>query len=130
LEINLKNRIIIAFLCNWCSYTGADLAGTSKIQYPTNVRIIRVMCSAMVNPAWVVSALMKGADGVLIAGCYEQDCHYKTGFLKTEQRYESLLEILKELKIDLSKVRLESISASEGKKFAEVVDQFAHDLVK
>lgn len=121
---------IIAFLCNWCSYAGADLAGTSKIQYPTNVRVIRVMCSAMVNPAWVIEALLKGAEGVLIAGCYEQDCHYSTGFTKAKKRYSSLLEMLDELGIEQSRVRLESVSAAEGKKFAEIIDSFSKDLAK
>lgn len=125
-----QKPLIIGFLCNWCSYAGADLAGTSKIQYPTNVRIIRVMCSAMVNPAWVVNALMKGADGVLIAGCYEQDCHYTTGFLKAKDRFESLLEIVKELKINPNRIRLESISAAEGKKFAQIIENFSNDLAK
>ncbi|MBD3351230.1 MAG: hydrogenase iron-sulfur subunit [Candidatus Lokiarchaeota archaeon] len=125
-----QKPMIIAFLCNWCSYSGADLAGTSKIQYPTNARVIHVMCSAMVNPAWVVKALLSGADGVLIAGCYEQDCHYKTGFKKTKDRFESIIEILNELDIDLDRVKLESVSAAEGKKFAEIIDSFSKELAK
>lgn len=121
---------IIAFLCNWCSYSGADLAGTSKFQYPTNVRVIHVICSAMVNPAWVINALVQGADGVLIAGCYEQDCHYNDGFKKTKDRFESILLFLDEMKIDRSRIRLESVSAGEGKKFAEIIDEFSNDLAK
>ncbi|MHA1338453.1 MAG: hydrogenase iron-sulfur subunit [Promethearchaeota archaeon] len=123
-----QKPLIIAFLCNWCAYAGADLAGTSKIQYPTNVRPIRVMCSAMVNPAWVVKAILKGADGVLIAGCYEQDCHYKTGFIKTKNRFASIIEIFKELNINIKRVRLESVSAAEGKKFASVIEDFSKQL--
>ncbi|MCP4760722.1 MAG: hydrogenase iron-sulfur subunit [archaeon] len=125
-----QKPLIIAFLCNWCSYSGADLAGTSKFQYPTNVRIIRVMCSAMVNPSWVTNALLSGADGVLIGGCYEQDCHYIDGFSKTLNRFESMEEILKELNIDLKRVRLESISAGEGRKFADIIDKFSKELIE
>jgi len=128
LSLRKQKPLIIGFLCNWCAYAGADLAGTSKIQYPTNIRIIRVMCSAMVNPAWVIRALLKGADGVLIAGCYEQDCHYKTGFKKTKERFDSILEILKELKINEKRVRLESLSASEGRKFSNIVEEFSKTL--
>ncbi len=122
--------LIISFLCNWCAYPGADLAGTNKIQYPTNIRVIRVNCSAMVNPSWVVKALLEGADGVLVVGCYEQDCHYTTGFTKAKTWHEGTLEILKELKIDPNRVRLENISAGEGKKFADIVFDFSNSLMK
>ena len=122
--------LIISFLCNWCAYPGADLAGTNKIQYPTNVRAIRVNCAAMVNPSWIVKALLGGADGVMVVGCYEQDCHYTSGFTKAKGWHESTLEILEELKIDPDRVRLESISAGEGKKFADVVFEFSNLLQK
>ncbi|MHA1729163.1 MAG: hydrogenase iron-sulfur subunit [Promethearchaeota archaeon] len=125
-----QKPLIIAFLCNWCSYSGADLAGTNKIQYPTNVRVIHVMCSAMVNPSWVINAFLNGADGVLITGCYEQDCHYKTGFKKTMDRFESIIAIMEELKIDPKKVRLESVSAGEGKKYADIINEFSNELAK
>jgi len=125
-----QSPLIIAFLCNWCAYPGADLAGTNKIQYPTNVRVIRVNCSAMVNPSWIVRALLGGAEGVLIVGCYEQDCHYTSGFTKAKGWHESTLEILEELKINLNRVRLVSISAGEGKKFAEEIFDFANNLMK
>ncbi|MHA1821299.1 MAG: hydrogenase iron-sulfur subunit, partial [Promethearchaeota archaeon] len=122
--------LIIAFLCNWCGYAGADLAGTSKIQYPTNVRVIRVMCSAMVNPTWVLRALLNGAEGVMIVGCYKQDCHYRTGFDKAEDRFESIIEIVKELKLNPKRVRLESCSAGEGDKFARIIEEFSKELVQ
>ncbi|MHA1110809.1 MAG: hydrogenase iron-sulfur subunit [Promethearchaeota archaeon] len=122
--------LIISFMCNWCAYPGADLAGTNKIQYPTNTRVIRVNCAAMVNPSWVVKALLGGADGVLVVGCYEQDCHYTTGFTKAKGWHESTLTILEELKIDPARVRLENVSAGEGKKFTEIVFDFSKSLQK
>jgi heterodisulfide reductase subunit A len=122
--------LIVAFLCNWCSYIGADLAGTSKINYPTNIRSIRVMCTAMLNPSVVFEAFFNGADGVLIAGCHPQDCHYDTGFIKAVNRYESIREILGEAGINENRVRIESISAGEGEKFAQVVSDFKIELEK
>ena len=122
--------LIVAFLCNWCSYMGADLAGTSKLNYPTNVRSIRVMCTAMLNPSLVFEAFFNGADGVLIAGCHPQDCHYDTGFIKAANRYESIKEILGEAGINEKRVRIESISAGEGEKFAQVVSNFKTELGK
>ncbi len=122
--------LIVAFLCNWCSYMGADLAGTSKINYPTNVRSIRVMCTAMLNPSLVFEAFFNGADGVLIAGCHPQDCHYDTGFIKAATRYESIREILGEAGLNENRVRIESISAGEGEKFAQVVSDFKIELEK
>jgi F420-non-reducing hydrogenase iron-sulfur subunit len=88
---------IVAFLCNWCTYTGADLAGTSRLQYPPNVRIVRTMCSGAVDPVYVLKPLMDGVDGVLIGGCHPGDCHYQTGNYKARRRYVALSEILKEL---------------------------------
>jgi len=122
--------LIVAFLCNWCSYMGADLAGTSKLNYPTNVRSIRVMCTAMLNPSLVFEAFFNGADGVLIAGCHPQDCHYDTGFIKAANRYESIREILGEAGLNEDRVRIESISAGEGEKFAQVVSNFKTELEK
>ncbi|MFX1275815.1 MAG: hydrogenase iron-sulfur subunit [Promethearchaeota archaeon] len=122
--------LIVAFLCNWCAYMGADLAGTSKIEYPTNIRAIRVMCTAMLDPALVFEAFFNGADGVLIAGCHEQDCHYDTGFLKAKNRYESIKVLLGDAGINESRIKIESISAGEGKKFADVINNFAQSLVK
>ncbi|MGQ4873562.1 MAG: hydrogenase iron-sulfur subunit [Promethearchaeia archaeon] len=116
--------LIIAFLCNWCSYAGADLAGTSKITYPTNIRSVHVMCTAMIDPYLVFEAFFHGADGVLILGCYPQDCHYDTGFTKASNRYESIREILSDLGINEERVRIESVAAGEGEKFARVVSEF------
>jgi F420-non-reducing hydrogenase iron-sulfur subunit len=112
---------IVAFLCNWCTYTGADLAGTSRLQYPPNVRIIRTMCSSAVDVVYVLKPLLEGADGVLIGGCHPGDCHYQTGNYKTRRRYVALQEILKTSGIDARRVWLRWISASEGQKFASTV---------
>ena len=130
LEEKSEYPLIVAFLCNWCSYMGADLAGTSKINYPTNVRSIRVMCTAMLNPSLVFEAFFNGADGVLIAGCHPQDCHYDTGFIKAANRYESIREILGEAGLNEDRVKIESISAGEGEKFAQVVSNFKTELEK
>jgi F420-non-reducing hydrogenase iron-sulfur subunit len=112
---------IVAFLCNWCAYTGADLAGTSRIQYPPNVRAIRVMCTGGVDPIYVIKALLEGADGVLIGGCHPGDCHYQSGNLKARRRMVILRSILEELGLDPDRVWLRWISASEGKLFADTI---------
>jgi F420-non-reducing hydrogenase iron-sulfur subunit len=118
---------IIGFLCNWCSYAGADLAGVSRIQYPPNIRIIRVMCSGRIDPAFVLKAFKDGADGVLVAGCHlPSDCHYISGNFKAARRINLLKKILEEFGIEPERVRLEWVSASEGDKFATVV----RDMVK
>ena len=119
---------IVGFLCRWCSYTGADLAGTSRIQYPPNISAIRVMCSGRVDPTFVVQALEEGADGVLIAGCHPGDCHYGEGNYKTMRRYPMLLNLLDQFGVERGRVRMEWISASEGEKFAEVVREFTQQL--
>ncbi len=121
--------LIIAFCCNWCSYTGADLAGTSRLQYPSNVRIIRVMCSGMVHPNLVIDALSKGADGVIMCGCHPGDCHYQEGNLVAEKRADAIFLLLEDLGIEYERYRLEWISASEGQKFAETMKEFT-DSVK
>ncbi|MHA1293659.1 MAG: hydrogenase iron-sulfur subunit [Promethearchaeota archaeon] len=132
IKVVLKEKkefpLIIAFLCNWCSYLGADLAGTSKINYPTNVRNIHVMCTAMLDPSLVFESFFYGADGVLIAGCHEQDCHYKEGFIKAKTRYESIKEMLSEVGISEARVKITSISAGEGEKFADIVKRFVKEL--
>jgi len=117
---NFEPRVI-AFLCNWCTYTGADLAGTSRLQYPPNVRVIRTMCSGAVDPVYVLKPLLDGVDGVLIGGCHPGDCHYQTGNYKTRRRYVALREILKASGFDDRRVWLQWISASEGQKFAETI---------
>ena len=112
---------IIAFCCNWCSYAGADLAGTSRLQYPPNVRIIRVMCSGMVHPNLVIESLTKGADGVIICGCHPGDCHYLEGNLRTEKRAEAIYLLLEDFGLEPERFRLEWVSASEGHRFAQVM---------
>lgn len=112
---------IVGFLCNWCSYTGADLAGTSRIKYPPNVRVIRTMCSARIRPSFVLKALAEGADGVLICGCHPGDCHYSEGNYKTLRRQVLLRRLVEGYGIEPERVRLEWVSASEGQRFAEVV---------
>jgi len=120
---------IIGFLCNWCSYAGADLAGVSRIQYPPNIRIIRVMCSGRIDPAFVLEALKDGADGVLIAGCHlPSDCHYISGNFKAMRRINLLKRVLKEFGIEPERLRLEWISASEGDKFAAVVRDMVEEI--
>ena len=118
---------IIAFVCNWCTYTAADLAGTSRLSYPPNVRLIRMMCTGMVDPKYVIKALLEGADAVLISGCHPGDCHYINGNLKARRRVKLLKEILPRFGFDDARVRLTWIGASEGNVFAatirEVVSQ-------
>ena len=123
------NPSIIGFLCNWCSYAGADLAGTSRMQYDTAIRPIRVMCSGRVEPGFILKAFMDGADAVLIAGCHiPSDCHYTSGNFKALRRYETFLPLLEELGIEKERLRLEWISASEGEKFAKVVNEFTQTV--
>ncbi len=112
---------IVAFCCNWCTYTGADLAGISRIQYPPNVRVIRVPCSGRVNPFYVVKALQEGADGVLVSGCHPGECHYITGNLSARRKFAMLKNFLTYIGIDPDRTIFSWISASEGEKFAQVV---------
>jgi len=112
---------IIAFCCNWCTYTGADLAGISRIQYPPNVRVIRVPCSGRVNPFYVVKALQEGADGVLVSGCHPGECHYITGNLSARRKFAMLKNFLSYIGIDPERTMFSWVSASEGEKFAQVV---------
>lgn len=119
---------IVGFLCNWCGYAGADLAGTSRIQYPPNLRAIRLMCSGRVEPTFILTALKRGADGVLVVGCHPGDCHYINGNLRTERRIALLKKMLSNLGLDDKRVRLEWISAGEGEKFATVVKEFVEEI--
>jgi len=121
---------IVAFLCNWCSYAGADLAGTSRIEYPPNVKVIRVMCSGRVNPMFVVNALQEGADGVLIGGCHPGDCHYIQGNYFAKRRTAVLKKLLEHIGIDERRVRMTWVSAAEGKKFADVIKEITEDIKK
>jgi F420-non-reducing hydrogenase iron-sulfur subunit len=119
---------IVAFCCNWCSYAGADLAGTSRVQYAPNIRVIRVMCSGRINPLFVIKALSIGADGVLVLGCHPGDCHYIEGNYKTMRRIPLLKKMLKQLGIEEERVRLEWVSASEGARFAELASGFTQSI--
>jgi F420-non-reducing hydrogenase iron-sulfur subunit len=119
---------IIGFLCNWCTYTGADLAGTSRLQYPPNLRVIRLMCSGAVDVSYVLKPLLEGADGVLIGGCHPGDCHYQEGNYKARRRIAILEESLATMGFDKERVLLRWISASEGGKFAETIAQFTAQL--
>jgi F420-non-reducing hydrogenase iron-sulfur subunit len=115
--------LIIGFCCNWCSYAGADLAGVSRLQYPPNLRIIRVMCSGMVHPNMVINALTKGADGVMICGCHLGDCHYREGNVRAQARADAIKLMLQDFGIEEDRFRLEWVSASEGPRFAQVVTE-------
>jgi len=120
--------LIIGFCCNWCSYAGADLAGVSRMQYPPNIRVIRVMCSGMVHPNVVIDALTKGADGVLMCGCHPGDCHYLEGNLKAEARADAIKLMLQDFGIEEERFRLEWVSASEGGRFAQVVTEMVGEI--
>ena len=119
---------IVAFCCNWCSYAGADLAGVSRMQYPPNVRIIKVMCSGRVEPSFVLRAFEVGLDGVLITGCHIGDCHYISGNLRAEERVKTTKELMQTLGLEKERLRLEWISASEGEKFAKIIKEFVDQL--
>jgi F420-non-reducing hydrogenase iron-sulfur subunit len=119
---------IIAFLCNWCSYTGADLAGTSRMKYASNINIIRVMCSGRIEPMFVLTAFREGADGVLLCGCHPGDCHYHEGNYKCLRRYYFLQKYLAQMGVNKFRMRLEWISASEGKQFSELADDFTEKI--
>ncbi|MBN1677297.1 MAG: hydrogenase iron-sulfur subunit [Candidatus Thermoplasmatota archaeon] len=121
---------IVAFCCNWCSYAGADLAGTTRLQYPPNVRIIRVMCSGRVDPAFVLKAFALGADGVIVAGCHPADCHYISGNEKTAIRGDFLNSFLEEAGIESCRFKVEWIAGSEGRKFADTVKKMVSELEK
>ena len=122
------NPRLVGFLCNWCSYAGADLAGVSRIQYPTNIRTIRVMCSGRIDPVLVVDALINGIDGVIVTGCHIGDCHYLTGNYYAEQRMVALKKSLGNTSIEPDRVRLEWVSASEGKRFADLITEFTNQI--
>ncbi len=121
---------IIGFLCNWCSYAGADLAGTSRLKYPANVKTIRVMCSGRIDPIYVLEALKKGADGVLIAVCHPGDCHYQSGNYKANRRIKLLKKMVEELGIEPERIRFEYVSASEGKKYADLITEMTEEIRK
>ena len=121
---------IIGFLCNWCSYAGADLAGMSRIQYPPNIRVIRVMCSGRVDPVIVLEMFENGADGVIVTGCHPGDCHYIEGNLHEERKIKMLKMLLKLTGLGTDRLRLEWVSAAEGQRFAQVVTEFTEQIKK
>jgi len=119
---------IVGFLCNWCSYAGADLAGVSRVQYPTNIRIIRLMCSGRVDPVIVLETLIQGADGVLVMGCHPGDCHYMEGNYQAERKIKMLKKLIAQTGLETERLRLEWVSASEGERFAQIVKDFTNQM--
>ena len=119
---------LVGFLCNWCSYTGADLAGTARMKYPPNLRVIRVMCSGRVDPNFILEALARGADGVLVLGCHPGDCHYTEGNYKCQRRLPLTRKLAEQVGIDPRRIRLEWVSASEGARFTQVVTEFTEQV--
>ena len=120
--------LIVSFCCNWCSYAGADLAGSNRLEYGAEVKIIRIPCSCRVNPLFILRAFQRGADGVIINGCHPGDCHYTTGNLYTRRRITLLFSMLDYLGIERERTRLEWVSAAEGARFASVMNDFISKL--
>lgn len=121
---------ILAFLCSWCSYAGADLAGVSRLQYPPNVRVVKVPCSGRINPVFIVKALQQGWDGVLVSGCHPGDCHYITGNYYARRRFAVLKNILEFIGIEPGRVQFSWVSAGEGEKFATVIKEVTESVRK
>ncbi len=124
------NPKIVAFLCNWCSYAGADLAGVSRMQYAPDIRIIRVPCSGRINPLHIISALRGGADGVLVSGCHPGDCHYISGNLVARRKFSMLKDFLAHVGICPERVQFSWVSAAEGARFASLIDKVVADIKK
>jgi len=121
---------IVGFLCNWCAYAGADLAGVSRIQYPPNLRVVRVMCTGRIDPSFILEAFKSGADGVLVAGCHPGDCHYISGNFKVYRRVLMLKKLLEQFGLESERLRLEWVSASEGDRFATVIKDMVKEIKK
>lgn len=121
---------IIAFCCNWCSYSGADLAGNNRLSYPPNVKIIRVPCSCRINPMFILRAFQRGADGVIVCGCHPGDCHYTSGNYHTRRRMTLLFSMLNYLGIESARTRVEWVSAAEGQRFKDVMDSFVETITE
>ncbi len=119
---------IVAFVCNWCTYTGADLAGTSRMKYPANAKMIRVMCSGSIDPVFIIKAFERGADGVLVSGCHPNDCHYNAGNFHARRRWDFFHELLDFIGVEKERLQFSWISASEGKKFADVIAKVTKDI--
>ena len=121
---------IVAFLCNWCSYAGADLAGVSRIQYPPNIRVIRVPCSGRVNPFYIIKTLQNGIDGVLVSGCHPGDCHYISGNLIARRKFTLLKSFLEYIGIEPGRVQFSWVSAAEGGRFAQIIEKVTREVKK
>jgi len=119
---------IVSFLCKWCSYSGADLAGTSRLKYPPSILPIRVMCSSRVNPVFVIKSFMSGTDGILVAGCHPGDCHYQSGNYHTRRRFAILKKVFESLGLEAERLRLAWISAAEGTRFVRVSTEFTEKI--
>ncbi|UCB46369.1 MAG: hydrogenase iron-sulfur subunit [Spirochaetota bacterium] len=124
-----KKLKIVGFLCNWCSYAGADLAGISRYQYPANIRIIRVPCSGRVNPLLILKCFQEGADGVLVSGCHPGECHYKEGNYYARRRMLMFKNLLDYFGIDKRRFNMSWVSASEGAKWADIVKKVVEDVM-
>jgi len=120
--------LIVAFLCNWCSYAGADLAGTSRLKFPPNIRVIRVMCSGRLNPLFAIQAFRRGADGVLVAGCHPGECHYIEGNYHTRRRFVMMKPLLEYMGIEPERLQVHWVSASEGPRYADVVTRMTEEI--
>ena len=121
-EVKFEPKIV-AFVCNWCTYTGADLAGTSRLKYQPNVRLIRLPCTGRIDPVFIIKAFEKGADGVLVSGCHPGDCHYNLGNLHARRRFILFSELMNYIGIDSSRLHFSWVSASEGKKWVDVINE-------
>ncbi len=126
--MSAREPIIVAFVCNWCTFTAADLAGTSRLKYPPNVRLIRMMCSGMVDPKFVLKAFFEGADAVFIGGCHPGDCHYINGNLKARRRFALLKAVLRQFGIEEDRLWLRWIGASEGNVFADTIKEITEKV--
>jgi len=121
---------ILAILCNWCSYAGADLAGVSRLQYPPNIRVVRIPCSGRVDPLFIMKSLQSGFDGVLISGCHPGDCHYLSGNFHARRKFAIIKPLLEYMGIEPARIQFSWVSAGEGERFAEVVTKVTNDIKK
>jgi len=128
MPVEVFEPIIIGFLCNWCSYGGADLAGVSRLQYPPNIRTVRTLCSATVSPAMILKAYQKGADGVFVGGCHIGDCHYNSGNYMTVKRITFMHKLMAFAGIDPERLCLKWVSSAEGPRFAQVITDFTEKV--
>jgi coenzyme F420-reducing hydrogenase delta subunit len=121
---------IVAFLCNWCSYAGADLAGVSRFQYSSNIRVIRIPCSGRVNPLYIIKALQHGVDGVLVSGCHPGDCHYISGNLVARRKFALLKSFMEYIGIEPERVQFSWVSAAEGARFTQIIEKITNEIKK